>query len=167
MGPPRAFIYFRSFHSKNTIFTSIQCEKWHTVNGTGIWTHDLSNMGHLPKPLDQGSRSSISFFLCLIFVLFAFFCFCIQVLLFLDFPFIFVWERNSLSIFCNSQNKVEYYWSSKHCTCVRVFTYMWERVTYMWEGENMYLHEWKNECVEVRVRSYREKSMYRVREWDR
>ena len=56
--PKPLFAYFRSFQTNNTILTTNQCEKcdFNLVYGAGIWTHDLSNMRHLPKPLYQGSR---------------------------------------------------------------------------------------------------------------
>ena len=41
--PGLFFIYFWSFQTNKTIFTTIQCEKFHihSVNGAGIRTHDL------------------------------------------------------------------------------------------------------------------------------
>ena len=59
MGQPGPFsVYFRSFQTNIiTIFTTNQREKCHVhpVYGAGIRTQDLSNMRHLPKPLDQSS----------------------------------------------------------------------------------------------------------------
>ena len=48
--PGLFFVYFRSFQTNNTIFTTNKCEKCHVhlVNGTGIRTHDLRNMSLLP-----------------------------------------------------------------------------------------------------------------------
>ena len=44
------FVYFRSFQTNNTIFTTNQCEKCHVhpVSGAGIRTHDLWNVSLLP-----------------------------------------------------------------------------------------------------------------------
>ena len=56
------FVYFRSFQTSNTIFTTNQCEKGsnlHPVYGAGIRTHDLSNMSRHPKPLEQGSHPAL------------------------------------------------------------------------------------------------------------
>ena len=53
--PGLFFVYFRSFETNNTIFTTMW-KNVHQISGAGIWTHDLSNMSRLPKPLDQGPR---------------------------------------------------------------------------------------------------------------
>ena len=44
------FVYFRSFQTNNTIFTTNQCEKCHghPVYGARIRTHDLQNVSLLP-----------------------------------------------------------------------------------------------------------------------
>ena len=48
--PDLFFIYFQSFQTKCTIFTTNQCEKCqvHPVYGAGIQTNDLSNLSRLP-----------------------------------------------------------------------------------------------------------------------
>ena len=51
LGQPRPlFVYFRSFQTNNTIFTTNQCKKchFHPVSGAGIRTHDLWNVSLLP-----------------------------------------------------------------------------------------------------------------------
>ena len=71
IGPTLAslFIYFRSFQTNITIFTTNICENVHPVYGAGIRAHDLWNMSLLPLPLHQGSRPYEHFFKS--------FCFCI------------------------------------------------------------------------------------------
>ena len=46
--PSLFFIYFRSLQTKNTIFTTNQCEKMSNPWRAGIQTHDHSNMSRLP-----------------------------------------------------------------------------------------------------------------------
>ena len=49
--PGLFFVYFWSFQTNNTIFTTNQCEKCpnvHLVNGARIRTHNLQNMSHHP-----------------------------------------------------------------------------------------------------------------------
>ena len=48
--PGLFFVYFRSFQTNNTIFTTNECEKCHVhpVSGAGIRTHDLWNVSLLP-----------------------------------------------------------------------------------------------------------------------
>ena len=48
--PGLFFVYFRSFQTNNTIFTTNECEKRHVhpVSGAGIRTHDLWNVSLLP-----------------------------------------------------------------------------------------------------------------------
>ena len=48
--PSLFFVYFRSFQTNNTFFTTNECEKCHVhpVSGAGIRTHDLWNVSLLP-----------------------------------------------------------------------------------------------------------------------
>ena len=50
MGQPRPLLLFSVFLNKQYNFTTNQCEKCHVhpIYGSGIWTHDLSNMSRLP-----------------------------------------------------------------------------------------------------------------------
>ena len=55
MDQPRPlFSLFSVFQTDNTIFNN-KCHI-HPVYGAGIRTHNLSNLSHLPYPLDQGSH---------------------------------------------------------------------------------------------------------------
>ena len=61
-----SFVYISLF--KQTIqFFDNQCEKCHShpVYGAGSQTHDLSNMSHLPLPLDHAPAQG---FLCFIYI---------------------------------------------------------------------------------------------------